>query len=84
MYPVRMRTTKITGGGQIQVPAEVRRRWGTRKVSMEDRGGSLVVRPLPDDPISAAVGSLAGPGLTSDEIRRQLRDEERETERHSP
>ncbi len=76
-----MKTTAITSGGQIQVPADVRRRWGTRNVTVEDRGESLVVRPIPDDPIGAAVGSLAGDGPTSDEIREQLRDEELEADR---
>jgi bifunctional DNA-binding transcriptional regulator/antitoxin component of YhaV-PrlF toxin-antitoxin module len=76
-----MKTTAITSGGQIQVPADVRRRWGTRNVTVEDRGESLVVRPIPDDPIGAAVGSLAGDGPTSHEIREQLRDEELEADR---
>jgi len=76
-----MKTTAITTGGQIQVPADVRRRWGTRNVIVEDRGGSLVVRPIPDDPIRAAAGSLAGDGPTSDEIRAQLRAEELDADR---
>lgn len=79
-----MKTTAITAGGQIQVPADVRRRWGTRTVTVEDRGGSLVVRPIPEDPIGAAVGSLAGDGPTSDEIRTHLRDEELDKDRCAP
>jgi len=79
-----MKTTEITTGGQIQVPADVRRRWNTRKVTVEDPGGSLVVRPIPDDPIGAAVGSLAGDGPTSDEIRAQLRHEELDADRSAP
>lgn len=75
-----MRVTRISQGGQVQVPAEVRRRWGTRNVLIEDLGDSLEVRPLPDDPIGAALGSLAGPGPTSEEARRQWRDEEAEAE----
>jgi hypothetical protein len=75
-----MRTARISQGGQIQVPAEVRHRWGTREVVIEDLGSSLSIRPLPDDPIGAAAGSLAGPGPTSDEMRRQLREEEAEAE----
>jgi bifunctional DNA-binding transcriptional regulator/antitoxin component of YhaV-PrlF toxin-antitoxin module len=76
-----MRLTKISQGGQIQVPAEVRRRWATRDVVIEDLGSSLSIRPLPDDPIGAAAGSLAGPGPTGDEMRRQWREEELEAER---
>jgi bifunctional DNA-binding transcriptional regulator/antitoxin component of YhaV-PrlF toxin-antitoxin module len=75
-----MRITRISRGGQIQVPAEVRRRWGTRQVILEDEGRMLTIRPLPDDPIAAAAGSLAGPGPTSDESRRQWREEEAELE----
>lgn len=73
-----MKKSSISRGGQIQVPAEVRRRWGARAVIVEDRGGSLVVRPLPDDPIGAAVGSLKRRGPPSEEVRRQVRDEEAE------
>jgi bifunctional DNA-binding transcriptional regulator/antitoxin component of YhaV-PrlF toxin-antitoxin module len=75
-----MKITRISQGGQVQVPAEVRRRWGTRRVLIEDLGNSLSIRPLPDDPIGAAVGSLAGPGPTSDEARRTWREEEAEAE----
>ncbi|MDQ3937933.1 MAG: hypothetical protein M3253_04550, partial [Chloroflexota bacterium] len=42
-------------------------------------------RLLAVDPIGAAMGSLAGPGPSSDEIRRQAREEEAEAEeRKSP
>jgi bifunctional DNA-binding transcriptional regulator/antitoxin component of YhaV-PrlF toxin-antitoxin module len=75
-----MKITKISQGGQVQVPAAVRRRWGTRNVLLDDLGDSIEIRPLPDDPIGAALGSLAGPGPTSDEARRQWREEEAEAE----
>ena len=71
-----MRQTKISKGGQISVPAEIRRRWRTTRVLVEDRGDSLLVRPIPDDPVGAAMGSLAGPGPTADEARAMLRVEE--------
>ncbi len=75
-----MRQAVISQGGQVSIPADVRRRWGTSRVIVEDRGDSLVLRPLPDDPIDAAMGSLAGPGPTSDEMRRMYREEEAEAE----
>ncbi len=75
-----MRQAVISQGGQVSIPADVRRRWGTSRVIVEDRGDSLVLRPLPDDPIDAAMGSLAGPGPTSDEMRRIAREEEEEAE----
>jgi virulence-associated protein VagC len=75
-----MRLAMVSQGGQVSIPAEVRRRWGTTRVSVEDRGDSLVLRPIPEDPIDAAMGSLAGPGPTSDEMRRIAREEEAEAE----
>ena len=79
-----MRTSALTKGGQISVPADVRRRWGARRVLIEDHGDALVVRPLPEDPIDAALGSLAGPGPTSDEARAIVREEERDHEGRIP
>jgi predicted nucleic acid-binding protein len=38
-------------GGQISLPAAVRRRWGTSVAAVEDHGDSVVVRPIPDDPM---------------------------------
>ncbi len=75
-YAALMRTTTISRGGQISVPADVRRRWQTSRVAIEDRGDSIVVRPIPDDPIGAALGSLRGRGPNSDELRKTVRDEE--------
>jgi AbrB family looped-hinge helix DNA binding protein len=75
-----MKTATITTGGQVSIPAEVRHRWGTRRVIVEDRGDALVLRPLPADPIGAAIGSFAGPGPTTDEMRAALRREEAELE----
>ncbi len=75
-----MKVTRISQGGQIQVPAEVRRRWGTRNVLIEDAGSYIRIAPVPDDPIGAAIALMAGPGLTSDELRRIAREEEIEIE----
>lgn len=80
-YTLHMRTVPISSGGQISIPANVRRRWKTNRVLVEDRGESLVVRPVPEDPIGAAIGSLAGPGPSSDEIRAQEREADARTER---
>lgn len=75
-----MRLANISKGGQVTVPAEIRKRWGTTRVVVEDHGDALVLRPIPADPIRAAMGSLAGPGPTTDEMRAQGRREERERE----
>ena len=75
-----MKVTRISQGGQVQVPAEVRRRWGTRDVIIQDGGAYIRISPIPDDPIGAVAGSLAGPGPTVNEMMRQLREEEAEAE----
>jgi bifunctional DNA-binding transcriptional regulator/antitoxin component of YhaV-PrlF toxin-antitoxin module len=71
-----MRTTTISKGGQLSIPAVVRHRWSTRRVVIEDRGSAIVVRPVPDDPIGAAMGSLRGRRTSSDRARAIVRDEE--------
>ena len=50
---------RITGAGQVSIPAEVRHRWGTSTVAIEDEGDRIVLRPVPDDPISALRGIFA-------------------------
>lgn len=74
-----MKTTKISSGGQVQVPAEIRRRWATQNVVIEDLGTSISIRPLPDDPIRAAMGSVVLE-VSSEEARRRWREEEAEAE----
>jgi bifunctional DNA-binding transcriptional regulator/antitoxin component of YhaV-PrlF toxin-antitoxin module len=73
----------ISSGGQISVPAAVRKRWGTRTVLAEDQGDQLVLRPAPDDPIAAVRGIFAGEMSgrpTIDESRAVGRAEEAELE----
>jgi bifunctional DNA-binding transcriptional regulator/antitoxin component of YhaV-PrlF toxin-antitoxin module len=71
-----MKKAKITVGGQISVPASVRRRWGTSVVAVEDLGDRLVLRPLPEDPIAAARGALKGRASSSGLREIARRDEE--------
>lgn len=72
----RMRS-RITRGGQISIPAEVRKRWATSRVQIEDEGDSLVVRPWPEDPVAAARGSFTlPPGMTLEKLRAEARQEE--------
>jgi bifunctional DNA-binding transcriptional regulator/antitoxin component of YhaV-PrlF toxin-antitoxin module len=75
-----MKGSTISSGGQVSIPAEVRHRWRTRRILIDDRGDELVIRPIPDDPIRAAIGSLAGTGPSTDEMRAALRQEEAEIE----
>jgi bifunctional DNA-binding transcriptional regulator/antitoxin component of YhaV-PrlF toxin-antitoxin module len=81
---VMIKRLVISSGGQISVPAAVRKRWGTRTVLAEDRGDQLVLRPAPDDPIAAVRGIFAEEmrrGPTLDELRAEGRAEEAELER---
>lgn len=75
---------KISKGGQVSIPASIRKRWGTTTVTLEDRGGEIVLKPAPDDPIEAAAGAFAGEGrgLGLDTIRREEREAELEAEEH--
>lgn len=72
-YASFMKRVRITTGGQISIPADIRRRWGTSTVVIDDGGDQLVVRPVPDDPIAAVRGSLAGLGIDTEAMRRQAR-----------
>lgn len=76
-----MKRLRISAGGQVSVPADVRKRWKTRVVVADDRGDHLILRPVPEDPIDAALGAFAHlPGPTADEARRMDREEEAEIE----
>lgn len=66
----------ITSGGQLSIPARIRRRWGTRQVVLDDRGDHLVVKPLPDDPVAALRGLWKGQGPSSEELRAMARRDE--------
>lgn len=73
---------KISKGGQVSIPAPIRKRWGTMTVVLEDRGEEVILRPVPDDPIAAAAGAFAGEGrgLGLDTIRQEEREAELEIE----
>jgi AbrB family looped-hinge helix DNA binding protein len=72
---------KVTTAGQVSIPAEVRRRWGTTRVRITDEGGRLVVEPEPENPFEGLLGILAGPGPTYDEMQAEERAAERERDR---
>jgi AbrB family looped-hinge helix DNA binding protein len=76
-----MKYVMISKGGQISVPADVRRRWRTRRLQLEDRGDEVILRPAAEDPIAAARGIFKGRSRsTSEELRRLAREEEAEIE----
>jgi AbrB family looped-hinge helix DNA binding protein len=59
----------VSRNGQISIPAAVRHRWGTRSVLVIDRGDYAIVRPIPDDPITALEGAYATPGVSTEDAR---------------
>lgn len=72
LYDIDMNTVvimKVTASGQLSLPAPVRRRWSASRVVVADEGDRVVIRPLPDDPVGAACGSLAARGGRSEAIR---------------
>jgi bifunctional DNA-binding transcriptional regulator/antitoxin component of YhaV-PrlF toxin-antitoxin module len=77
-----MKRLRISAGGQVSVPADVRNRWKTRAVVADDRGDHLILRPAStEDPIKAARGAFKNyPGPSTDEMRRLDREEERRSE----
>ena len=72
-----MEMLKVTRAGQLSLPARIRRRWGTQRVTIEDHGDRVVLRPMPDDPIEAAAGALRGRITSSEDLRVQAREDER-------
>jgi bifunctional DNA-binding transcriptional regulator/antitoxin component of YhaV-PrlF toxin-antitoxin module len=74
-----MKQTTISKGGQVSIPAEIRHRWGTSRLLVDDRGHELAYRPLPSDPIGAARGMLRrnDEQRASEDARRRTRAEER-------
>lgn len=76
-----MSTVRITKGGQISIPAAIRKRWRTDRLKFEDRGEQIVIEPLPADPLAASFGVLADEiSLSSRELRKIAREEERQAE----
>jgi AbrB family looped-hinge helix DNA binding protein len=72
---------KISKGGQISIPAPIRKRWGTGTVTLDDQGDQIVLKPAPDDPIAAAAGAFAGgPRIDWEKVIREEREAEAEAE----
>jgi hypothetical protein len=71
---------RISKGGQISLPAAIRRRWATESLVVEDLGDRVVLRPIPHDPIGTAVGAFPSKKMTSSRAREQIRREEQAAE----
>lgn len=70
---------KISKGGQVSIPAPIRKRWGTGTITLEDQGDQIIIKPAPDDPIAAAAGALADElgHIDLTELRRIAREDDR-------
>lgn len=78
------RLVPITRGGQISLPAEVRHRWEAEKVAIQDFGEYLVIKPVPADPIAAALGRFPlRSGRSLDQLTAEYRLEEVEADDRS-
>jgi bifunctional DNA-binding transcriptional regulator/antitoxin component of YhaV-PrlF toxin-antitoxin module len=72
-----MKIARITRGGQISIPSNIRRRWDTSTLTLDDRGDRIVLTPAPDDPIAAARGALVGElSMSSGQLRTAAREAE--------
>lgn len=71
-----MKIVTLTRGGQVSIPAEYRRGWTSHRVMVRETRDGLLLRPVPDDPLGAAIGSLGDIGMASEELMRQHREEE--------
>jgi AbrB family looped-hinge helix DNA binding protein len=81
----------VSKKGWIVIPKIYRQKYNLKpgdRVRIVDYGGGLSVVPIPDDPISALRGILAGePSLTAELLAERQREKEREEariERFSP
>lgn len=66
----------ISKGGQVTIPADVRRRWGTVDLELIDLGERIVLCPV-RSPGSPAKGSVRLPaGVTTTSLRERARAED--------
>jgi AbrB family looped-hinge helix DNA binding protein len=72
---------KVSQNGQVSIPADVRARWNAERVVVVDLGDRVVLRPMPDDPVSELVGKYQG-GPTTDAARRRARADDVATASH--
>jgi AbrB family looped-hinge helix DNA binding protein len=81
-----MDTATVSTKGWVVIPKELRDKYGLKKgsrVQVLDYGELLALIPLPDDPVKALHGMLAGgPSLTEDLMAERARERAREEYRN--
>jgi len=74
-----MTISKATIKGQVIIPVELRKKFnikkGTRISIEEGQGQVILLRPLPDDPISASRGMLKGKTSLTGALLKDRREE---------
>jgi AbrB family looped-hinge helix DNA binding protein len=83
-----MKQTVVSVRGQTVIPQEIREQLGIKpktKLAWSAQGGMITVIPIPEDPIEASFGMLAGRGYTLKDFleeRRRERELERKQDEH--
>ncbi len=83
-----MKQSTVSVRGQAVIPQEIRKQLGIKpntKLAWSTRNGVIIVVPLPEDPVKASFGLLAGRGFTLDDFleeRQKQRELERKRETH--
>lgn len=72
---------KVSGNGQVSIPAEARARWKADQVVVVDLGDRIVMRPLSADPVDDLRGKYANRGPTTSQARKLARTEDVRHER---
>ena len=67
---------KVSGNGQVSIPAEVRSRGHADRLLVVDLGDRVVMRPLPQDPIGELEGAYRDRGPTTRQARQMSREDD--------
>ena len=74
-----MTISKATIKGQVIIPVELRKKFnikkGTRIAIEEGQGRVILLKPLPDDPVSASRGMLKGKTSLTKALLKDQREE---------
>jgi AbrB family looped-hinge helix DNA binding protein len=78
-----MKYSKVSTRGQTVIPHEIRDELGIEpnsRLAWSTRNGVIILIPVPEDPVAASIGILAGKGFTLKDFLKE-RQKERELER---
>jgi len=71
--------TTLMERGQTVIPAKIRKRYNLKKgtkLVWFDKGKTITVVPIPDDPVEALRGSGKGEGLVAKLLEERTKDQE--------